>query len=432
MSLLLLIHVLISLSLVSGQDEPITPPQFPALPQAEVSQFDSSLTFRQFDRNGNSIIEPSELPSVRGPVRTILESRDRNGDGFIDSDEFFDETISRLPQLPAVGGSTQQSSLFERLDQNKDGKLTRDEVAPAFKTAMEPYFRRKGSDTLTKEDMAGPAPTQNQFVPFFSLLDGDKDGVVTRQEIDFARENPMGLQLSGIQTRPVFEALAASDLKQFTPQQFDDALANFRKSVERRNRRKVFDELDTNGDGVVSVEETEREFRAVLEQVLNRAKLPAGSKLTFDQFERAVMAASVAPEPKKGDKVPAAFRVLDTNRDGVIQPDELVDVVSRLGVLDVNRDDQLSVEEFVGADRPAVPESSPPPARPPVARSEPPAMNPADKFVSDFFKKFDKDNNGKLTAIEIPEKASPQISKLDFDGDGAISRAELKEGLMRK
>ncbi|MFK7819706.1 MAG: EF-hand domain-containing protein [Planctomycetaceae bacterium] len=422
-------QILAGLPLLLGQGSTLKAPQFRVETAAEVSHFDSSLVFRQFDRDGNGIIEPSELPSVRGPVRTILESRDRNGDGFINNDEFFDETPVRLPQLPAVGNSSQQRSLFDVLDANKDGQVTRDEVRPEFKAAVEPYFRRKGSGTLTRSDMDGPAPVQTQVVPFFSLLDANKDGIVTRLEIDAARENPMGLQLSGIQTRPMFDALASSDLIEFSPQQFNDALANFRKSVERRNRKRVFDQLDTNGDGVVSVEEAEREFRPVLEQVLSRAKLPLGSKLKFDEFERAVMAANVAPELETDKRVPAAFRVLDANRDGVIEPSELTNVVDRLGVLDVNRDDRLSVDEFLGADNPEMPAPQLPAARQEPA---PQPKNRADKFVEDFFSSFDKDKNGKLTPIEIPEKASPQISKLDFDGDGAISRAELKEGLMKK
>ena len=57
-------------------------------PATEPWSRESGLGFGQFDKNRNGLIERSEMPRVRGPVRTILESCDVNGDGMLDLAEF--------------------------------------------------------------------------------------------------------------------------------------------------------------------------------------------------------------------------------------------------------------------------------------------------------------------------------------------------------
>ncbi len=53
------------------------------------------------------------------------------------------------------------------------------------------------------------------------------------------------------------------------------------------------------------------------------------------------------------------------------------------------------------------------------------------KRIQTIFKKFDKNNDGKLTAKEVPAKLWARISKADANKDGAVTRKELV-AFMRK
>lgn len=44
-----------------------------------------------------------------------------------------------------------------------------------------------------------------------------------------------------------------------------------------------------------------------------------------------------------------------------------------------------------------------------------------------FFKKLDKNNDGKITKSEAITNAEERFSKMDTDGDGSVTREEAKE-----
>ena len=44
-----------------------------------------------------------------------------------------------------------------------------------------------------------------------------------------------------------------------------------------------------------------------------------------------------------------------------------------------------------------------------------------------LFEKFDKNKDGALTSDEVPENCWTKISRADADGDGAVTKAELKK-----
>lgn len=52
--------------------------------------------------------------------------------------------------------------------------------------------------------------------------------------------------------------------------------------------------------------------------------------------------------------------------------------------------------------------------------------------IAKLFKKFDTDKSGSLTAAEVPERVWTRISKADADGDGAVTKAELKEACKKR
>ena len=52
--------------------------------------------------------------------------------------------------------------------------------------------------------------------------------------------------------------------------------------------------------------------------------------------------------------------------------------------------------------------------------------------VEKIFERFDKDESGTLTSDEVPERPWSRISKADTDGDGAVSRKELKDAFKKR
>ncbi len=445
---------------------------------------ESGLSFGQFDKNRNGLIERTEMPRVRGPVRTMLESRDVNGDGMFDFAEFqgnqaiayLDKASVSGPGLsmgvdwsdfseghresPRVVGAMAispgilvlntvsmendplQRSFFEAYDANKDGKVVREEIPEAMRPRMERLFQSTGKDALTVEDferrpMATPKPKEPTL---FELIDNDKDGIVTRAEIDWAASDTAS-PVRSLASGPLFAALKGSDKDRFTNAEM---MALLLPIVKQEERKRTFMTLDVNKDGKISVEEAPQQYRGSLERLMSNGKLPLSSKVTFQQFEE-LLATPVKPSESQAlNRVPAAFQLLDANRDGLLSTEEFFaeDAVQRLSRLDSNLDGLLSVAEFMGS-VPGAP--SEPMRKPPVREPQPsppklgPEVQPLPKpptpdttFVEKFFARFDKDKNGKITTDEVPEQTAAQFGSLDIDGDGAVSRAEMTEAVIQK
>lgn len=451
-------------------------------PATEPWSRESGLGFGQFDKNRNGLIERSEMPRVRGPVRTILESRDVNGDGMLDLAEFqgiqpivyldkarvpslglsmgvdwsdFSEGQSErvvgamaispgvlLLNTVSMATDPSQRSFFEAYDANKDGKVVREEIPEAMRPRMERLFQEAGKDALTVEDferrpVAMPKPKEPTL---FELMDNDKDGFVTRAEIDWAASDATS-PVASLASGPLFAALKGSDKEKFTN---TEMMALLLPIVKQEERKRTFMALDVNKDGKISVEEAPQQYRGSLERLMSNSKLPLSSKVTFEQFEELLATPAEQPEPQASNRVPAAFQLLDANRDGLLSTEEFFaeDAVQRLSRLDSNLDGLLSVAEFMGS----VPGASSEPMRKlPIREPQPsqPEMRPGvqplpqppapdNTFVEKFFARFDKDKNGKITTDEVPKQTAAQFGSLDIDGDGAVSRAEMTEAVIQK
>lgn len=405
--------------------------------------------FERFDKNGNGRIERAEIPETLGPVFLQILASDKNGDRVVTRAEYnagfahtrpkstvrpFDfptstsgtaiRLASTLPGMSLIGfaySKDQIEAMFRRLDKNGDGKLTRDET-PA---ELHGWFDRVGKKELTPADLRR-RPTQRTF---FQILDGDSDGVVTRAEIQNA---PASLARSPENTA-LLKALRESKQPTFNERELTELLLPI---VRQQAIDQVFSKMDVNGDGRISVEEAPPGLAERLSMMLKAARVPRGVELTKDEFTK------IATQPSRPQtRIPAAFRVLDADRDGRITPDELTDVVRQLGRLDADNSDALDLQEFLGPgfdvsgmdyddeSRPTEPARKP--TADPTDRKPTPTPKKPSNFVDDFFSEFDKDKNNKLTTDEVPSNVSSRFSELDLDNDGALSRAELTEALAK-
>ena len=138
---------------------------------------------------------------------------DRNGDGVITRDEF-----------PA------DVSLFERLDLNRDSRLTRGEIEQALpdRTALERQVRaydRNGDGVITRDEFPGDAAT-------FARLDHNHDGVLSAADRS-ARGKSQQMRFRGMDRNG--DGVITRD--------------------EWRGNDESFRKHDRNGDGVLSGDE---------------------------------------------------------------------------------------------------------------------------------------------------------------------------------
>lgn len=137
------------------------------------------------------------------------------------------------------------------------------------------------------------------------------------------------------------------------------------------------------------------------------------------------------------------FALLDQNRDGKLVTDEIpegqyrfFERILRLG--DKNRDGSISLEEFAVALKGDPLEASEPLASPTVEKapttSDAPSRGPEQKLhLDEILKRFDKNDDGKISREELPESARERLAPV-FDrlGRDAISLEELRAQAQRE
>jgi Ca2+-binding EF-hand superfamily protein len=201
----------------------------------------------------------------------------------------------------------QEESLFERLDKNKDGFVTSDEVEGERKPLFERLLRN---------------------------ADKNKDGKLDREEFSVAIKSP---------ERPATEA------KQTERPKADPA----RTQPGAEAGREQFRRMDRNGDGKLQREELPERMR----EFLGRIDSDGDGVISEAEFSRAAGrfaggANGGMPANGAGFAGPL-FGALDTNRDGEISAEEIANSSKSLLALDRNRDGKLSRDEL-----------GPPPGRP--------------------------------------------------------------------
>ena len=181
---------------------------------------------------------------------------------------------------------------FSRLDQDQDGAVSQEEFA--------------SNPRLEKA-------TDEQCQSLFQRLDKNNDGLITRNELTPPPNMRRGERPNWLEKGPV-------NYEQFAQQ----------PRVQRLNedlRKKLFDRLDQNGDGILSKEDSprgrgdkSREDRQQRDRPLLQDTLDADEdgNLSFTEFQ------SDPRHHELGeDEVEDRFEAIDTNNDGLLSSDEL-------------------------------------------------------------------------------------------------------------
>ena len=260
----------------------------------------------------------------------------------------------------AQDAASDAEALFQKLDKNSDGKLTKDEVPEEQSRFFERLVRLGDADkdgSLTKDEFRqANQPEEKTNAPVggrgeggagrggdpkqrFEMLDKNKDGKVTLDEVPEQFRDRL---------KPAFERLGKTEL----------TLEDFAKlpapggmggpGGQRPDPKESFKQFDKNGDGKLTKDELPEPLRERIGQVFERL---GKTELTQEEWVRAAGrfmgqaggAGGQRPEPG------AAFKRLDANGDGMLTKDELpADMRERLAPLfERLGKSELTQDEFI-------------------------------------------------------------------------------------
>ncbi|MCE9546215.1 MAG: EF-hand domain-containing protein [Planctomycetia bacterium] len=211
----------------------------------------------------------------------------------------------------------------------------------------------------------------------------------------------------------------------------------------------VFDRLDRNGDGRIEASEVKPEHARLFRRLLSSADANHDGALDRAEFiaglkerrpERPLEQLPGPPTPK--ELADAAFRKLDTNRDGKLElkevPERRREVFKSVRrAAGAKSDGSLTRQEFEAvyeqflADSPTGPKPLPvkpaamPPAPPPQGE-KPPGEKPSVENLLRRFMLLDANGDGKISAAEARGPLKNHFSQFDANGDGVLDGAELE------
>jgi Ca2+-binding EF-hand superfamily protein len=247
-------------------------------------------------------------PALADEVDNVLAVWDLDRDGTLSPDEIPDAAI------------------FGRLDTDKDGKVTRDEIATFLRVKAEPKKDGKGPEGKEGKDAKGAKPEEkkSESAPeveprtikervddFFRRYDQDKDGKVQRKELPGASDEQWQRY-----DRTRDEALNRREATRYVEEQLEMA--------KRRPRPDNFMDLfDMNRDKKVTKKEYDgpgqffRQYDTDKDDVITEAELAAPPMVTVRPEDELDMDGPTAL-PKQG-----LLERYDANKDERVTPDEL-------------------------------------------------------------------------------------------------------------
>ena len=354
--------------------------------------------------------------------------------------------------------AAEEDDLFTKLDANKDGFVTADEVGDDNKAKFERQLRnadKDGDKKLSKEEFAASlkpddAPKQPLGAPggigrpgaaagfpfnpkeIFARLDTNKDGKLGKDEArgplseNFARVDADG---DGSITEEEFGKVAAAFARPGGAPGAPGGPAGL--------GRDAFARLDSDKDGKITKEEAQGPIRDVFDRI------DANSDGSLSEEELAQAPSRFGSQPPGGPRPggpgfrPPFFVALDADSDGELSAEEIEAAGKALLKLDRNGDGKLGPGELFGGPPEGFPGRPPGEGRPGEGRpgdARPGERRPgADAAAAaERFKAADANGDGKLSKEEAPDRLKENFDRLDANSDGFIDEAELRQAFSRR
>ncbi len=199
---------------------------------------DSAAMFAELDKNKDGQLTADEIPADKKRLfERLLRIADKDHDGRLSVEEFGTgiKPRERTPVPPAGGERPGLDRLFRRLDANGDGKIALDEV---------------------------PAERRERMQKLIAKEDKDGDGMLNEKEF-----------IAAITARPDFDA---------------GKFFGGGKPDEPGDRHRLFERLDKNKDGKVTLDEVPEDRRPFIERLMRRADKDGDKAMTLEEFTKAL------------------------------------------------------------------------------------------------------------------------------------------------
>ena len=302
------------------------------LPAGDTDSDAQAELFDVLDRDQDGQVSSGEISDAQRPYfDRALRVSDANSDGALTRDELTGAVSDPAPRQ-ATGGrrDRRQRRDFDprRLDQNKDGMITVDEVPRPIRERFQEALKQAGRDALPVEAM-------------WQLMRGNRPQTGNRPKPDGRermRESDKAGPAAGNKGRMQERRAVEPQLQAF----FLRIDVNRDGKVDRREARRFpqfVGRFDRNGDGTVE----RRELLAI------GRDSDRGPKQNRPDSQQRRKSDSNPTTDRPGD-AQAMFDRLDRNEDGAISREEAPErMQSRFDRIDGNGDGRITREEFARA-----------------------------------------------------------------------------------
>lgn len=231
-----------------------------------------------------------------------------------------------------------------------------------------------------------------------------------------------------------------------------------------KKRENLFDKLDKDKNGQLTIEEVGEEKKRFFERLIRNGDTNKDSQLSKEEFQSAFKLRRNANEEKpgkgkkanknkegkpgdgkkkKGPRGPrpgmqgGLIKELDKDGDNMLTLEEVKGLKKAFQKLDKNQDGKLNLSELHGR-----PSQGKRPGKQGAKPGEGKGKNKKGNNKGDkpdiaargkkLFERFDKDANGTLSKEEAPGPMKKRFDKIDADGNGEITLEEFKEAAPKR
>jgi Ca2+-binding EF-hand superfamily protein len=224
--------------------------------------------FERLDADRNSFVTPDEVKQEnRAMFERLLRKADANHDQKLSREEFLKSLVPNRPERAVETKGTSDAPgadavryMLLKLDTNKNSRIEKGEVPKQLRPMFEGLLERldnNGDGQLDRQELTRSGPGLAQIATRY----------VEREGIDLKAELPKLEKAQG----------GAAD-------RFDDAGNPLERLADPAKARQLFKELDTNNDGYLSEKEVSEVLRERADRFTKMADRDRDGKLSQSEF----------------------------------------------------------------------------------------------------------------------------------------------------